>query len=130
MAVNAQAPHEDTAFKDLYGLTLDGVEFSQPVSTTLLTGDIAPGVDVLMGSNLDEGTEFIFLTSPVTCNMVSMQCLTCPTVPVHQRLRVKLFLLLMLKRLSTISPRGPKRRSQAIGAIGRHKLLHKSRPVL
>jgi len=64
-----EAPHEDTDFKDLYAPTIDGIEMSSSIIDIVLHGELPPGVQYLMGSNLDEGTEFIGLSALTSCNM-------------------------------------------------------------
>ena len=62
-----KSPYSDTIFFDEFAPTVDGVEFKQPLTAAILSGPLAPGVDVLLGSNLDEGTEFI--SDGATCAM-------------------------------------------------------------
>ena len=60
-------PFDDTFRADGYGMTEDGVELSAPLQE-LTRGRLPEGVDVLAGSNLDEGTEFMGDTLPLACN--------------------------------------------------------------
>merc|ERR1712048_672284 len=49
--------------------TEDGVELKQSLAELLQEpGALSPGVAVLGGSNLDEGTEFMDLTPRIPCN--------------------------------------------------------------
>lgn len=54
-------PRGDTFFVDHWGPTIDGVYLNETLVRKVANGAVADGVDVLVGSNLDEGTEFISL---------------------------------------------------------------------
>ena len=60
-------PYDDTFTSDGFGMTEDGVELGAPLQELVRRG-LPPGVDVLAGSNLDEGTEFMTDTPPIACN--------------------------------------------------------------
>ena len=67
MALAIGPPFDDTFTADGFGPTEDGVELSVPLQQ-LTRGPLPAGVDVLAGSNLDEGTEFMSATAPIACN--------------------------------------------------------------
>eukprot|EP00750_Incisomonas_marina_P021595 INCI458.2.p1 GENE.INCI458.2~~INCI458.2.p1 ORF type:complete len:671 (-),score=83.18 INCI458.2:88-2100(-) len=70
LADNFDGPFEDTIFENLFGPVPDGVEFNGSLVSNLLDGPLPPNVSYLVGSNLDEGTEFIGITAPLhPCNM-------------------------------------------------------------
>eukprot|EP00040_Diaphanoeca_grandis_P018599 m.97852 g.97852 ORF g.97852 m.97852 type:complete len:660 (+) comp27016_c0_seq1:1025-3004(+) len=60
-------PHGDSVVLDALAPAIDGVELSAPL-TQLYKTNMAQGIDVLAGSNLDEGTEFMGATPPLACN--------------------------------------------------------------
>lgn len=62
-------PYKDTIFENMFGPVPDGVEFNTSLVETLLAGDLPPNVTYLMGSNLDEGTEFASEGAPLSCEM-------------------------------------------------------------
>lgn len=62
-------PHADTFETDSSAPTEDGVELKEALSK--LAADpsaVAPGVPLLGGSNMDEGTEFMSLVPSIACN--------------------------------------------------------------
>jgi len=65
-------PHSDTFETDAAAPTVDGVELSVPLQE-IARGPLPAGVDVLGGSNLDEGTEFMSVTPALPCNASSAE---------------------------------------------------------
>jgi len=61
------APHTDSILLDLLSPAVDGVELSAPL-TELYQTSMPKGIDVIAGSNLDEGTEFMPATPKLECN--------------------------------------------------------------
>jgi len=61
-------PRDDTFQTDAWGPVVDGVDLKDSLMNLLNKGDIPQGVDIMVGSNLDEGTEFMALTPPLECN--------------------------------------------------------------
>jgi len=61
-------PRDDTFYTDAWAPVLDGVDLAEPIQDRIHKGAIAPGVPLLLGSNLDEGTEFMYVTPPLKCN--------------------------------------------------------------
>jgi len=66
-----QVPRGDTVFVDHYGPTIDGVHLNESLVSKVAKGALADGVHVLVGSNLDEGTEFMSYAPPILCNATS-----------------------------------------------------------
>ena len=64
----AGQPRDDSFETDNFAPVLDGVEMSKSITDLIAEGRIAPNVDVLIGSNLDEGTVFMSLTPHLTCS--------------------------------------------------------------
>lgn len=64
-------PRGDTVFVDSTGPTIDGVYLNETLVSKVARGAVAEGVDVLTGSNLDEGTEFINYAPRIVCNATS-----------------------------------------------------------
>ncbi|CAK0879587.1 unnamed protein product [Prorocentrum cordatum] len=67
-SLTLQVPRDDTFETDGWGPVLDGVDLPMTLEERVRRGDVAVGVDVLAGYNLDEGTEFMFETPPLLCN--------------------------------------------------------------
>ena len=61
-------PRGDTFETDAFAPVVDGVDMPTPILDAFTAGTVAPGVAVLLGSNLDEGTEFMYLTPPIKCD--------------------------------------------------------------
>ncbi len=61
-------PFDDTTDVDGFGPVIDGVELKRSVVDSILAGAIAPRVPILLGSNLDEGTEFLGCAPRSPCN--------------------------------------------------------------
>ena len=61
-------PRGDTFETDAFAPVVDGVDMPTPILDAFTAGTTAPGVAVLLGSNLDEGTEFMYLTPPIRCD--------------------------------------------------------------
>lgn len=62
LAIDGYAPYRSTALLDTWAPTVDGVELTDTVFGSLKKEQIAPGVSVLAGSNMDEETTFMSLT--------------------------------------------------------------------
>jgi len=67
VALAVSPPYDDSFTSDAFGPTLDGVELAVPLQQ-LARGPLPKGVDVLAGSNLDEGTEFMDYLTNIRCN--------------------------------------------------------------
>eukprot|EP01065_Artemidia_motanka_P045538 TRINITY_DN6710_c2_g1_i2.p1 TRINITY_DN6710_c2_g1~~TRINITY_DN6710_c2_g1_i2.p1 ORF type:complete len:702 (+),score=129.11 TRINITY_DN6710_c2_g1_i2:116-2107(+) len=65
---NYGMPFDDSFSTDLWAPVVDGVELNRSITGMLREGAVAPGVAVLMGSNLDEGTEFMSEAPAIPCN--------------------------------------------------------------
>lgn len=61
-------PKDDTFQTDAWAPVVDGVDLVEPIERSVARGRLAAGVDLLLGTNLDEGTEFMSLTPPLRCN--------------------------------------------------------------
>ena len=77
VAVDISPPYDDTFYTDAAAPTVDGVELSAPLAVLARTS-IPADVNVLGGSNLDEGTEFIAATPPIACNANASDLLRWP----------------------------------------------------
>jgi len=66
-SVTYLVPRDDTFQTDAWAPVIDGVDVREPITKSVARGDIAQGVDLLLGTNLDEGTEFMSLTPPLSC---------------------------------------------------------------
>ena len=60
-------PFNDNFYTDAAAPTIDGVELSDTIAALSRT-DVPPGMPLLAGSNLDEGTEFMSLAAALPCN--------------------------------------------------------------
>jgi len=65
--VTFSVPRDDTFQTDAWAPVVDGVDLSDTLMNLVNGGKFAPGVDVLLGTNLDEGTEFMMLTPRLSC---------------------------------------------------------------
>lgn len=65
--LNLAPPWGDTFQTDTSAPAIDGVELTAPIQALSRTS-VPAGVDLLGGSNLDEGTEFMSLCPPIECN--------------------------------------------------------------
>jgi hypothetical protein len=68
IALNESPPYADTFETDAAAPTVDGVELKAPLSQVARENPLPKGVDVLGGSNLDEGTEFMTECPVIACN--------------------------------------------------------------
>lgn len=67
VAIDIGPPFDDSFYTDAAAPTEDGVELSESLQSRARTS-IPPNVNILGGSNLDEGTEFMYLTPRIKCN--------------------------------------------------------------
>jgi len=67
IALDQMPPHDDTFRTDAVAPTVDGVELSAPLDVLSVTA-VPADVPVLAGSNMDEGTEFMYLVPRIDCN--------------------------------------------------------------
>jgi len=67
IALDQMPPHDDTFRTDAVAPTVDGVELSAPLDELSVTA-VPADVPVLAGSNMDEGTEFMYLVPRIDCN--------------------------------------------------------------
>jgi len=51
----------------------DGVEFNESLVHSLAEGDLPPNISYLVGTNLDEGTEFLYATPELSCNATDQE---------------------------------------------------------
>jgi carboxylesterase type B len=60
----------DSIFEDEWAPVVDGVELDAGIAASAASGSnwAAPDLRLIVGSNLDEGTEFLGLTPPVACD--------------------------------------------------------------
>lgn len=65
---NLSPPFDDTFQTDAAAPTEDGVELLAPLSALVAQGGAPEGVAVLGGSNLDEGTMFMYSLPQIACN--------------------------------------------------------------
>lgn len=61
-------PMDDTFYTYAWAPVIDGVELRRPFTELVAEGNLAENVDVIVGTNLDEGTEFMSETPPLNCN--------------------------------------------------------------
>jgi len=66
--INSYAPRADTFQTDTWAPVLDGVAFKRSIIDSIVAGNVAPGVPLLAGSNMDEGTIFMGLVPTIRCN--------------------------------------------------------------
>ena len=59
VAVAEFLPRGDTFETDAWAPVVDGVALSHSIVARIAAGKVAPGVDILAGSNMDEGTIFV-----------------------------------------------------------------------
>lgn len=71
-ALTYKMPRDDTFETDAWAPLIDGVEMRTSLLEAFGAGDTAPNVSVLLGSNLDEGTEFMYLAPPINCNATAV----------------------------------------------------------
>jgi len=67
VALNSNPPYDDTFRTDSCAPTVDGVELIAPLAELSRTA-VPTDLPVLAGSNLDEGTEFMYLVPSIRCN--------------------------------------------------------------
>lgn len=65
--VTEYVPRDDSFETDGWAPVVDGQALKSSILDRIEDGRIAPHVDVLLGSNLDEGTIFMYLTPPLPC---------------------------------------------------------------
>lgn len=65
--VTGYVPRDDTFHTDGWAPVLDGVELLEPLTESVRRGRIDSAVRLLLGTNLDEGTQFMFLTPSLRC---------------------------------------------------------------
>jgi hypothetical protein len=59
----------DTFVTDGTAPTVDGVELKMPLKKRVMNSKFfSSKIDLLAGANLDEGTEFMELAPPISCN--------------------------------------------------------------
>jgi len=68
MELTLGVPRDDTFETDGWGPVMDGVDLPKSLEARVRQGELARGVDVLAGYNLDEGTEFMSETPALRCN--------------------------------------------------------------
>eukprot|EP00746_Dinoflagellata_sp_MGD_P020199 gnl/MRDRNA2_/MRDRNA2_14698_c0_seq2.p1 gnl/MRDRNA2_/MRDRNA2_14698_c0~~gnl/MRDRNA2_/MRDRNA2_14698_c0_seq2.p1 ORF type:complete len:639 (-),score=91.70 gnl/MRDRNA2_/MRDRNA2_14698_c0_seq2:45-1961(-) len=61
-------PRDDTFASDCWAPVIDGVDMPKTLVEMFNDGGVSANVDLLIGTNLDEGTEFMYLTPPLRCN--------------------------------------------------------------
>mmetsp|Transcript_105336 Transcript_105336/g.187255 ORF Transcript_105336/g.187255 Transcript_105336/m.187255 type:complete len:664 (-) Transcript_105336:230-2221(-) len=61
-------PKDDTFYTDGWAPVVDAVTIPETLEEQLATTGVPEDVDVLVGSNLDEGTEFMSLAPSIACN--------------------------------------------------------------
>ena len=77
VAINLGTPFADTFITDATAPTVDGVELKQPLDKVVQDASkFVPGMDLLSGANLDEGTEFMSVASPIPCDANDNDLLT------------------------------------------------------
>ena len=67
MQIGEMLPRADDFFTDSWAPVVDGVALPQSIVSAFDAGKLAPGVSVLAGSNMDEGTIFMGLTPRIDC---------------------------------------------------------------
>jgi hypothetical protein len=69
VAINLGTPFGDTFITDATAPTVDGVELKRPLDERVLIKSMfSNSIDLLAGANLDEGTEFMEVAPPISCN--------------------------------------------------------------
>jgi carboxylesterase type B len=66
--LTAFMPKGDTFYTDAWAPAVDGAAIPETVIARLDAGHVAPGVAILAGSNMDEGTIFMGLTPRLRCD--------------------------------------------------------------
>ncbi|GAB5366071.1 hypothetical protein AAMO2058_001112900 [Amorphochlora amoebiformis] len=61
-------PFDDNFNTDGFAPVIDGVDSTDSIRQAIIKGEFAPGVPVLVGTNLDEGTEFMELCPDIECS--------------------------------------------------------------
>ena len=59
VSLTEYVPRDDDFATDGWAPVVDGVDLVAPILDSIASGSIAPGVDALIGSNMDEGTIFM-----------------------------------------------------------------------
>ena len=67
VAVSEYVPRDDSFETDGWAPVVDGVDTKRSILADIREGRIMPNVTVLLGSNLDEGTIFMYLTPELGC---------------------------------------------------------------
>jgi len=70
--INTAPPFDDTFYTDGSAPTVDGVELHMPLAELAMSAP-PKDIDILAGSNLDEGTMFMSECPPLPCNATEMQ---------------------------------------------------------
>lgn len=74
VAVDISPPYDDNFYTDAVAPTEDGVELTAPLQQKVRK-EVPANVNLLGGSNLDEGTEFMDYTPPIACSANSTELL-------------------------------------------------------
>jgi carboxylesterase type B len=61
-------PRGDTFYTDAWAPVVDGVALPTSLVAAIAAGKVAPSVPLLAGSNMDEGTIFMYLTPKLKCS--------------------------------------------------------------
>lgn len=61
-------PNDDTFWTDSFAPTIDGVDLKEPILDSIYNRRVASNVDILLGTNLDEGTQFMNMLPQISCS--------------------------------------------------------------
>lgn len=67
LSLSEAVPRGDSFETDAWAPVIDGVALGGSIVDLIAAGKVAPGVDILAGSNMDEGTIFMYLTPKINC---------------------------------------------------------------
>jgi hypothetical protein len=113
-------PRDDDFETDGWAPVIDGVDLAAPILDRIDNGSFAPDVDVLLGSNMDEGTIFMYLAPPLNPASSHRTVHTAPFTP-HRSHRT-----FPTPQVPHAAPRLPRQRQQAL-AVGERILWCDSR---
>mmetsp|Transcript_58367 Transcript_58367/g.104868 ORF Transcript_58367/g.104868 Transcript_58367/m.104868 type:complete len:654 (-) Transcript_58367:23-1984(-) len=67
-SLTQSVPRDDSFYTDGWAPVVDGAALPVSLVQQVAQGHVPPGVDIMIGSNLDEGTEFMMLAPKLACN--------------------------------------------------------------
>ena len=78
-ALGNAPPRADTFETDAFAPVVDGIGLKLGIIPAIVANKVAPGVALLTGSNMDEGTIFMYLTPKLKCNATADDLLAWST---------------------------------------------------